>query len=169
MRLPKYLSHPSLVIYFFPILPIKLKLGLQTNGRLLRATTPGPIIYDWRIRKREHQSDHIYYTLVWQEQPTPGPIIYDWRIRKREHQSDHIYYTLVWQVLGLSLTGGRVFWCLSPVSANCAENAGPKQFSRAKLASSSNFNFRGHISSTTGAALRLKIRGSQSKPNISWV
>ncbi len=138
MRLPKYLSHPSLVIYFFPILPIKLKLGLQTNGRLLRATTPGPIIYDWRIRKREHQSDHIYYTLVW-------------------------------QVLGLSLTGGRVFWCLSPVSANCAENAGPKQFSRAKLASSSNFNFRGHISSTTGAALRLKIRGSQSKPNISWV
>jgi hypothetical protein len=138
LRLPKYLSHPSLVIYFFPILPIKLKLGLQTNGRLLRATTPGPIIYDWRIRKREHQSDHIYYTLVW-------------------------------QVLGLSLTGGRVFWCLSPVSANCAENAGPKQFSRAKLASSSNFNFRGHISSTTGAALRLKIRGSQSKPNISWV
>jgi hypothetical protein len=37
------LSHPSLVIYFFPTSAIRLKLGLQTGGRLLIATPPGPI------------------------------------------------------------------------------------------------------------------------------
>ncbi len=31
-------SHPSLVIYFFPTSPIKLKLGLQIRGRLLIPT-----------------------------------------------------------------------------------------------------------------------------------
>jgi hypothetical protein len=36
VTLQKYFSHPSLiVIYFFPTPPIKLKLGLQTGGRLL--------------------------------------------------------------------------------------------------------------------------------------
>jgi hypothetical protein len=35
----KNVSHiPVLVIYFFPIRPIKLKLGLQIGGRLLIAT-----------------------------------------------------------------------------------------------------------------------------------
>jgi hypothetical protein len=43
VTLQKYFSHPSLVIYFFPTSPIRLKLGLQTGGRLLIATPPGPI------------------------------------------------------------------------------------------------------------------------------
>jgi hypothetical protein len=34
VTLQKYFSHPSLVIYFFPTPPIKLKLGLQMVGRL---------------------------------------------------------------------------------------------------------------------------------------
>jgi hypothetical protein len=34
----KYFWDPSLVIYFFPTPPIKLKLGLQISGRLLIAT-----------------------------------------------------------------------------------------------------------------------------------
>ncbi len=38
VTLQKYFSHPSLVIYFFPIPPIKLKLGLQIGGKLLVAT-----------------------------------------------------------------------------------------------------------------------------------
>ncbi len=37
VTLQKNFSHPSLVIYFFPTLPIKLKLGLQIGGRLLIA------------------------------------------------------------------------------------------------------------------------------------
>jgi hypothetical protein len=37
MTLHKYLSHPSLVIYFFPTSAIKLKLALQIGGRLLLA------------------------------------------------------------------------------------------------------------------------------------
>jgi hypothetical protein len=31
----KKFSHPSLIIYFFPTPPIKLKLGLQIGGRLI--------------------------------------------------------------------------------------------------------------------------------------
>jgi len=38
VTLQKYFSHPSLVIYFFPTPPIKLKLGLQIHGRLLIPT-----------------------------------------------------------------------------------------------------------------------------------
>jgi hypothetical protein len=38
VTLQKYFSHPSIVIYFFPTPPIKLKLGLQMGGRLLIAT-----------------------------------------------------------------------------------------------------------------------------------
>jgi hypothetical protein len=38
VTLQKHFSHPSLVIYFFPTPPIKLKLGLQIGGRLLIAT-----------------------------------------------------------------------------------------------------------------------------------
>ncbi len=38
MSLQKYFSHASLVLYFFPTPPIKLKLGLQIGGRLLIAT-----------------------------------------------------------------------------------------------------------------------------------
>jgi hypothetical protein len=34
----KYFSHPSLVFYFFPTVPIKLKLQLQIGERLLIAT-----------------------------------------------------------------------------------------------------------------------------------
>jgi hypothetical protein len=37
VTLQKYSSHPRLVIYFFPTLPIKLKMGLQVGGRLLIA------------------------------------------------------------------------------------------------------------------------------------
>ncbi len=38
VTLQKYFAHPSLVIYFFPTPPIRLKLGLQISGRLLIAT-----------------------------------------------------------------------------------------------------------------------------------
>jgi hypothetical protein len=38
LTLQKYFSHPSLVIYLFPNLPIKLKLGLEIGGRQLIAT-----------------------------------------------------------------------------------------------------------------------------------
>jgi hypothetical protein len=38
VSLQKYFSHASLVLYFFPAPPIKLKLGLQIGGRLLIAT-----------------------------------------------------------------------------------------------------------------------------------
>jgi hypothetical protein len=38
MTLQKYFSHPSLVIYFFPTPPVKLKLGLQIGERLLLAS-----------------------------------------------------------------------------------------------------------------------------------
>jgi hypothetical protein len=37
VTLQKYFSHPSLVNYFFPTPPIKLKLGLRIHGRLLIA------------------------------------------------------------------------------------------------------------------------------------
>ncbi len=59
--LQKYFSHPSLAIYFFPIPPIKLKLGVQIGGRLLIANH-----YNLPIRNRGQQSDHICYTLLWQ-------------------------------------------------------------------------------------------------------
>jgi hypothetical protein len=35
LTLQELFSHLSLVIYFFPIPPIELKLGLHTGGRLL--------------------------------------------------------------------------------------------------------------------------------------
>jgi len=38
VTLQKYFSHLSLVTFFFPTPPIKLKLGLQIGGRLLIAT-----------------------------------------------------------------------------------------------------------------------------------
>jgi hypothetical protein len=38
----KKFSHPSLIIYFIPTPPIKLKLGLQIGGRLI-TNPPGPI------------------------------------------------------------------------------------------------------------------------------
>jgi hypothetical protein len=38
LTLQKHFSHLSLVIYFFPTPPIKLKLGLQVGGRPLIAT-----------------------------------------------------------------------------------------------------------------------------------
>jgi len=44
--------------YLFPTSPTKLKLGLQIGGRLQLAKHS--------IRKREQQSDHICYTLLWQ-------------------------------------------------------------------------------------------------------
>jgi hypothetical protein len=34
VTLQKYFSHPSLVIYFFPTTPMKLKLGLQIATHL---------------------------------------------------------------------------------------------------------------------------------------
>jgi hypothetical protein len=37
----EYFSHPSLVIYFFPTPPIKLKLGLQTGGETRNSNPSG--------------------------------------------------------------------------------------------------------------------------------
>jgi hypothetical protein len=44
---------------------MKLKLGMQIGGKLLIAKHLDNY-YDWPIRNREQQSDHIYYTLFWQ-------------------------------------------------------------------------------------------------------
>jgi hypothetical protein len=41
------------------------KLGLQIGGRLLYQTT-WTNHYDWPIRNRDQQPQHIYYTLLWQ-------------------------------------------------------------------------------------------------------
>jgi hypothetical protein len=57
--LQEYLSHPSLVIYFFTTPPIKLKLGLQIGGRLLIANHLDHHC-GWPIRNREQHSVHIY-------------------------------------------------------------------------------------------------------------
>jgi hypothetical protein len=40
----KYFSHPSLVIYFFAIPSMKVKLGRQTGGGLLNSKQPETII-----------------------------------------------------------------------------------------------------------------------------
>ncbi len=42
MTLPNYFSHPSLVIYFSPTPPIKVRLGLQRGGRLLNSNSKPP-------------------------------------------------------------------------------------------------------------------------------
>ncbi len=66
VNLQKCFWHESLVIYFFfQILPIKLKLEPQINR--WGTTDSQPIWtnhYDWLIRNREQQPDHIYYTLL---------------------------------------------------------------------------------------------------------
>jgi hypothetical protein len=63
----KHFSHPSVVIYFFPTPPIKLKLGLQMGGEPTNSKLPRPIIMiTCLFGNKEQQSDHIYYTLLWQ-------------------------------------------------------------------------------------------------------
>jgi hypothetical protein len=57
--LQKYSSHPRLVIYFFPTLPIKLKIGLQVGGSLI-------IAKHLVNQKQGEQSHHFYYTFLWQ-------------------------------------------------------------------------------------------------------
>jgi hypothetical protein len=59
-----YFSHPSLLIlpiylFFFPVPPIKLKLGWQIGGRLLMANHLDQSLWS-PIRNTEEESDHIY-------------------------------------------------------------------------------------------------------------
>jgi len=67
VTLHKYFSHPSLVFsfYLWTTSPIKLKVRLQIGKRLLITNhLDQSLLYDWSIRNREHQSDHIYYALL---------------------------------------------------------------------------------------------------------
>jgi hypothetical protein len=67
VNLPKYFSHPSLIIYFFcnPAHQTETRtadrLELGTNSK-----PPGPFIMIGQSKTREQQSDHIYYTLLYQ-------------------------------------------------------------------------------------------------------
>ncbi len=61
LTMQKYFSHPSLVIYFFPTPPIKLKLGLQIGGGLLIANYLNHLLWLGN-QSREQESDHISYT-----------------------------------------------------------------------------------------------------------
>ncbi len=64
--LRKYISHPSLVIYSFATLPIKLKLGQEMGGGSTNSKAPGPIItMSQSDTLTEQQLDHIYYTATW--------------------------------------------------------------------------------------------------------
>jgi hypothetical protein len=45
VTLQKYFSHPSLIVYLLLIPPIKLKLGLQINGKLLTTTRLNQLTY----------------------------------------------------------------------------------------------------------------------------
>ncbi len=62
-----FLTSKFLFFIFFPTPSIQLKLELQIGGRLLIANHLDQSLYnDWSIRIKEQQSDHIYYTLLWQ-------------------------------------------------------------------------------------------------------
>jgi hypothetical protein len=64
VTLKKYFSHPSLIIYSFATIPLKLKLGQQNRWWTTNSKPLGPINqYDEPIRDTEKQLDHIYYTL----------------------------------------------------------------------------------------------------------
>ncbi len=71
VTIQKYFLHLSLVIWFFPTPPIKLKLVLQIGGRLLIANHLDKSLlltnqnhYYWPIKTMEQQSYHIYFTLL---------------------------------------------------------------------------------------------------------
>jgi hypothetical protein len=53
-----FFSHPSLVLYSFATPPIKLKMGQQIGGGLLRANHLDDH-YDGPIKNTQHQLDHI--------------------------------------------------------------------------------------------------------------
>ncbi len=61
VTLQNYFSHPSLVIYFLAITPMKLEPGQQIGGELLIVNHLEQSL-SWVIRNTEQQSDHIYYT-----------------------------------------------------------------------------------------------------------
>jgi hypothetical protein len=77
VNLQKYFLHLSLVIYFFPTLPIKLKPRLQLGGRLL-------------------VSNHLDQSLDQEEETLPLPI------RSREQQVKFITL-FFWQVSGFEV------------------------------------------------------------------
>jgi hypothetical protein len=67
VTLQKDISHLSSVIFIFLTPPTKLKLGLQIDGRLLIANHLEQSSWLANERKnKDQQSDHIYYTLLWQ-------------------------------------------------------------------------------------------------------
>jgi hypothetical protein len=65
VTLQKYFSHPSLVIYFFPITPIQIKLALKRKevGDHEQQTTSTEH-NDWPNKNRDQQFDYIQYTLL---------------------------------------------------------------------------------------------------------
>jgi hypothetical protein len=64
VSLQKYVSHPSLVIYFFTTPPIKLKLGQQTGKWGTTNSKPlGPIIMMSRSEALSSSSQIIFITL----------------------------------------------------------------------------------------------------------
>jgi hypothetical protein len=64
VTLQKYFSCPK--FYFFPTPPIKLKLVLLRGGETTNSNPAGPVLMTGKSENREQQSDHIYYTLLWQ-------------------------------------------------------------------------------------------------------
>ncbi len=67
MTLPNYFSHPSLVIYFSPTPPIKVRLGLQRGGRLLNSNSkpPWPIFMIDQSKGGISSSQIIFITLFY--------------------------------------------------------------------------------------------------------
>jgi hypothetical protein len=63
MTLKTYISHPSLVIYFFATPSIKLKLGQQIGEGLLIANHMGQSLWSANQKHWPHKLDHIYYSL----------------------------------------------------------------------------------------------------------
>jgi hypothetical protein len=62
VTLHKYFSNPSLVVYFFPTLLIKLTHTTTANSWEIINSKPPRL----PIRNREWQSDHIFNTPFWQ-------------------------------------------------------------------------------------------------------
>jgi hypothetical protein len=65
VTLQKYFSHPSLIIYFFPITRTQIELALKRKevGDHKHQTTSTEH-NDWPIRNRDQQFDYIQYTLL---------------------------------------------------------------------------------------------------------
>jgi hypothetical protein len=65
MTLQKYFSHPSLAIYSYATPTHKTETGTANRWGTCKSKPPGPISMMGQSKNTDHQSDHIYYTLLW--------------------------------------------------------------------------------------------------------